>query len=123
MKIRCPNCQSLAETEHDSALDSIHCEQCESIFSLFDQDNLETLEHQGRMTTKIGHFELVEQLGSGGCSNGWGTKNQPCSMEVGAIGSWNSVPVRREENPGSMLTFMLPLQNPGSLMKVKSISY
>lgn len=71
MKIRCPNCQSLAETEHDSALDSIHCEQCESIFSIFDQDNLETLEHQGRMTTKIGHFELVEQLGSGGCGTVW----------------------------------------------------
>ncbi|MDE0816656.1 MAG: serine/threonine-protein kinase [Pirellulaceae bacterium] len=71
MKIRCPNCQSLAETAHDSALDSIHCEQCESIFSIFDQDNLETLEHQGRMTTKIGHFELVEQLGSGGCGTVW----------------------------------------------------
>jgi serine/threonine protein kinase len=71
MKIRCPNCQSLAETAHDSALDSIHCGQCESIFSIFDQDNLETLEHQGRMTTKIGHFELVEQLGSGGCGTVW----------------------------------------------------
>ena len=71
MKIRCPNCQCLAETAHDSALDSIHCDQCESIFSIFDQDNLETLEHQGRMTTKIGHFELVEQLGSGGCGTVW----------------------------------------------------
>ena len=71
MKIRCPNCQCLAETAHDSALDSIHCGQCESIFSIFDQDNLETLEHQGRMTTKIGHFELVEQLGSGGCGTVW----------------------------------------------------
>jgi len=71
MKIRCPNCQSLAETPHDSALDSIHCDQCESIFSIFDQDNLETLEHQGRMTTKIGHFELVEQIGSGGCGTVW----------------------------------------------------
>jgi serine/threonine protein kinase len=71
MKIRCPNCQSLAETAHDSALDSIHCGQCESIFSIFDQDNLETLEHQGRMTTKIGHFELIQQLGSGGCGTVW----------------------------------------------------
>jgi hypothetical protein len=71
MKIRCPNCQCLAETAHDSALDSVHCEQCESIFSIFDQDSLETLEHQGRMTTKIGHFELVERLGSGGCGTVW----------------------------------------------------
>jgi serine/threonine protein kinase len=71
MKIRCPNCQCLAETAHDSPLDSIHCDQCESIFSIYDQDNLETLEHQGRMTTKIGHFELVEQLGSGGCGTVW----------------------------------------------------
>jgi len=71
MKIRCPNCQSLAETTHDSALDSIHCGQCESIFSIYQQDNLETLEHQGRMTTKIGHFELIEQIGSGGCGTVW----------------------------------------------------
>ena len=71
MKIRCPNCQCLAETAHDSALDSVHCDQCESIFSIFDQDTLETLEHQGRMTTTIGHFELVEQIGSGGCGTVW----------------------------------------------------
>jgi len=82
MKIRCPNCHSLATTTHDSNLDSINCDTCETAFSIYSQENLQTLEHQGRMTIKIGHFELLDQIGVGGHGTVWRAKDTELGRTV-----------------------------------------
>lgn len=93
MKIRCPNCHSLATTTHDSNLDNIHCSACETVFSIYHQENLQTLEHRGVLTTMIGHFELLDQIGVGGHGTVWKEKDN----ELGRIVAIK-IPRRRTES-------------------------
>ena len=45
------------------------------MFSIYQQENLATLEHRGALTTMIGHFELLDQIVVGGHGTVWKAKD------------------------------------------------
>ncbi len=62
MHIRCPQCHDPIEIVDDAQLSDLSCPSCGSRFSLVSEET-ETFKPQGRT---IGHFQLVEKVGTGG---------------------------------------------------------
>lgn len=68
MLVRCPHCLEPLELEDDSSLSEIVCESCGSNFSIVSD---ETIGQQEPASRNIGHFELIERVGSGGFGTVW----------------------------------------------------
>src|SRR5262245_53032295 len=66
MHIRCPHCHHAVEVVGDSELRDVTCPSCGSAFSLIPATELYT-----PTTRSIGHFELLEQLGTGSFGAVW----------------------------------------------------
>ncbi|MFC1596843.1 protein kinase [Planctomycetota bacterium] len=67
MHVRCPQCHTPIELSGDSSLSDISCPACGSSFSLIGED--ETAPYEASKT--IGHFELVERIGTGTFGSVW----------------------------------------------------
>ena len=78
MQVRCPQCHTPIDLSEDSSLSEIACPSCGSIFSLIGQE--ETAPYEAGTKT-IGHFELVEQIGTGTFGSVWRAKD-------GQTGGW-----------------------------------
>ena len=68
MRVRCPNCHNSTEVDADTQLSNIACTSCGREFSLV---NDETLTYTEAETKTIGHFRLVDQIGSGAFGAVW----------------------------------------------------
>ncbi len=66
MHIRCPHCQNAAEVVGDEEFASVNCPSCGSAFDLLPETKSYWLSRRS-----IGHFELLDQLGSGGFGSVW----------------------------------------------------
>ena len=63
IQIRCPHCRNPIEVVHDAPLANITCPSCDSRFSLLGD---QTVTYQPDESRTIGHFELLESIGTGG---------------------------------------------------------
>ena len=61
MRIRCPHCHHPIEVLDEAALSEINCPSCGSSLSLVSD---ETLSHHGPVKRTLGHFELLDKLGT-----------------------------------------------------------
>src|SRR4051812_27940258 len=68
MHIRCPHCHNPVEVVGDSSFTEIACPSCGSSFSLISGDTTQTYRTESR---KVGHFELVRELGIGKFGSVW----------------------------------------------------
>jgi WD40 repeat protein len=64
--VRCPQCHALVPATGDAPLRTVICPQCESHFSLLGETPVEL--YSGR---RVGDFELIRPLGSGGFGTVW----------------------------------------------------
>jgi WD40 repeat protein len=66
LHVRCPQCHALVPATGDAPLRTVICPQCESHFSLLGDTPVEL--YSGR---RVGDFELIRPLGSGGFGTVW----------------------------------------------------
>ncbi len=77
MITRCPHCRATVEVSADVSLSSIDCESCGSMFSIVDDKTVDygdetTAFVLGQIRSKrIGHFELLSELGAGAFGSVW----------------------------------------------------
>jgi WD40 repeat protein/ribosomal protein S27E len=79
LKIRCPHCMNFVETIVDSSWTDIVCSVCGSHFSLVD-DAAST--RAALAITTVGHFDLVEQIGSGAFGTVWKARDRTLDRTV-----------------------------------------
>jgi tetratricopeptide (TPR) repeat protein len=68
MQIRCPHCRHPVEVVESTLLADVTCPSCGSNISLVSE---ETTEAYTASPKRIGHFELLERIGLGGCGAVW----------------------------------------------------
>ncbi len=70
MRIRCPHCRNPIEVVDDQSLAEVCCPSCGSSFNLI--GGSETLPYvPGTTVRRLGHFELLEQIGVGHFGSVW----------------------------------------------------
>ena len=62
LSVRCPHCRELVRVPADTSFIDITCSSCGSSFCLADESAAQTL--VATSARRLGHFELVEQLGA-----------------------------------------------------------
>jgi tetratricopeptide (TPR) repeat protein len=68
MRVRCPDCRYPIEVVHEATFADLLCPECGETFSLLGDDAIAYDEDEEKM---LGHFALVEKLGTGGCGVVW----------------------------------------------------
>ncbi len=68
MRVRCPICHDSTEVDDNTELSNISCHSCGGEFSLVGEETVTLDRAKSQM---IGHFELVDQLGTGGFGSVW----------------------------------------------------
>jgi WD40 repeat protein/tRNA A-37 threonylcarbamoyl transferase component Bud32 len=68
LEVRCPHCRCSIQLGADASFTDIHCGTCGGVFSLVDQAG-DTKPCSSRKT--IGHFDLVEPIGTGSFGTVW----------------------------------------------------
>lgn len=68
LHLRCPHCQNQVELLPEAKLEDITCNSCGDTFSLVEDD---AGQGTGHRLQRIGHFELVTRLGTGGFGSVW----------------------------------------------------
>jgi serine/threonine-protein kinase len=66
MHIRCPHCHHAVEVVGDQDIAEVKCPSCGSAFDLLPETTSFFLSKRS-----IGHFELLDELGTGGCGTVW----------------------------------------------------
>jgi WD40 repeat protein len=79
LKIRCPHCMNFVETVVDSSWTDIVCSVCGSQFSLVD-DASST--RAALAISTVGHFDLIEQIGSGAFGTVWKARDRELDRTV-----------------------------------------
>jgi serine/threonine protein kinase/WD40 repeat protein len=69
MHVRCPHCQIPVEVVDDASLADITCDSCNSSFSVLGED--ETIAYSGSDRRALGHFELLQLVGTGAFGAVW----------------------------------------------------
>lgn len=68
LHLRCPHCQNQVELLPEAKLEEITCNSCGDTFSLIEDD--ESTRGDGG-PRRVGHFELITRLGTGGFGSVW----------------------------------------------------
>ncbi len=68
LHLRCPHCQNDVELLPEAKLEEITCNSCGDTFSLIDEEDVTLVDSGPR---RVGHFELLERLGTGGFGSVW----------------------------------------------------
>jgi serine/threonine protein kinase len=69
MQIRCPHCRHPVEVVDEQLLDDVTCPSCGSNISLVSDET--TVAHVPTGARRLGHFELLDQIGIGGFGTVW----------------------------------------------------
>ena len=81
MHVRCPHCHNPIEIVEESPLDALVCPSCGSGFSLVAAT--ETISHRSQADRRLGHFELLEQLGVGAFGSVWNCGSRSSRAGIG----------------------------------------
>jgi WD40 repeat protein/serine/threonine protein kinase len=98
LRIRCPECHTPAEIAVDGDLQNVSCSSCGGQFSLVGRDDEAT---GAPVLTRVGHFELLEQIGAGGFGAVWKAGDKELDRLV-AI----KLPRRGQLGPGEAEQFL-----------------
>lgn len=80
LRIRCPHCRNTIDTTTDSDLNDLFCSGCGSRFNLVETGVTQTRALRG--VTTIGHFDLLEELGSGAFGSVWKARDNELDRAV-----------------------------------------
>ena len=79
MRVRCPNCHDSTDVDDNTELSNIACRSCGSKFNLLGE---ETIAHDPTDAKTIGHFELVNQIGTGAFGSVWMARDTQLDRSV-----------------------------------------
>ena len=87
MQVRCVHCHESMEVSDDSDFSQLTCSSCGGSFSLVGQ---QTLTQQSSPAATLGHFTLIDQVGTGAFGTVWAVRDR-----VGVFRALKVIDLRR----------------------------